>query len=726
MIIKLIPAIFLLLHFLLMQNAYGQIQKNMTDFLKQKFQRYCEALPHEEIYVHSDREDYIAGEDVWFNLYLIDRQSNKPSRTDMIAYLELLNPENLPVIQKRILIDKGFGPGQIVLPDTLSSGTYTIRAYTSWMKNFLPYNCFMKEIKIYNALSKKAFHEKNYADTEIQNEKNSDNITVTPDSRLTLKVNNFKPDTLELVLNSDIGYRSDNKNILYLFIQTHGLINYVSTEYVLSDITRIGVPKKELFPGINQITIFNSKGQPLLERFTYTPDKHDNSLIVNTSESFRTRDKISLNLSIDEGFTNQFTGANLSISVSPLTDEIGNPELIDYLVFGSEFGLAPYKVTRGRKIAEIPQDKLDSLLLTVKSNWFDWGKILSDNLPACNYQLEDKDHYLTGKLLTPDQKAPDNEEYLFLSTPGKVPGIQYATTDNQGYFSFRIHIDESVKDLIIQPDNVTKKYKIEVESAFSDKYFEAEVLPVLAKINVPACISKWIVNYQVSKIYETSFTGDPIIRDFEPKLPKRFYGKPDVALIMSDYIKLPVMQEVFYELLPGVSLKSKKSVYELLISDPVTKTRYVTAPGMLVDGVIVNDPTTIGNLDPELVERIDVIKDKYFVGNYLFFGIVSVITKAGDFSSVSLPDYAIRLPYRVIDPVISFVSPDYSSDNMKNSRIPDFRNTLYWNPSVKPDKDGKVSTVFWTSDNTSEYEINIQGITADGKAISFRKKIRVE
>jgi hypothetical protein len=63
---------------------------------------------------------------------------------------------------------------------------------------------------------------------------------------------------------------------------------------------------------------------------------------------------------------------------------------------------------------------------------------------------------------------------------------------------------------------------------------------------------------------------------------------------------------------------------------------------------------------------------------------------------------------------------------MKNRRIPDFRNTLYWNPSVKPDKEGKVSVEFWTSDITSVYEINIQGITKDGKTISLRKKIKVK
>ena len=35
----------------------------------------------------------------------------------------------------------------------------------------------------------------------------------------------------------------------------------------------------------------------------------------------------------------------------------------------------------------------------------------------------------------------------------------------------------------------------------------------------------------------------------------RFYGKPDIELVLEDYIKLPVMHEVFFELMPGVFMK---------------------------------------------------------------------------------------------------------------------------------------------------------------------------
>jgi hypothetical protein len=726
MIKKIKPAILLLIFFLFLQGAYGQVQKNMTDYLTQRFLRYCNAVPREEIFIHSDREDYIAGEDLWFKAYLIDRQSSRPSLNSKIVYFELLNPENRPVIQKRIKIDKGFGPGQIVLPDTLSSGAYTIRAYTSWMKNFLPFNCYMKEIKIYNALSNKAFRGKIYSDTIFKKGKVAGIIPATPDAGMTLRVNNFNPDTLEILVSTDNTFRSYNKNILNLFIQTHGLINHVSTEKILTATTRISIPKKELIPGINHITIFDSNGQPLYERFIYTPEKNKQFLMVNSAESYKTRDMISLDLAFGNEVINPLNTTNLSVSVSPVTYQSENMELSDYMVFGTEFGLLSQNTVKGRKINEFPPGIIDSLLLNVKSNWINWRTILSDELPVFRYQVENEDHYLTGKLLTPDQKAPDAEEYLILSTPGKVAEFQYTRTDDQGNFSFRVHIDESVKDLIIQPDDVTKNNKIIIESSFSDQYLQSEISVDSTNKPVSPLISKWSVNYQVRKIYGASSLGDPLNPIFPPIKPKRFYGKPDIELIMADYINLPVMEEVFFELIPGVSLKKKKSIYEISIADPVDKRPYETAPGLLIDGVIINDPSIIANLDPEIVEKIDIVKEKYSIGDYLFFGIVNVITKSGDYSCVTLPDYAIRLPYRVIDSVWSFASPDYSSAEMKNNRLPDFRNTLYWNPTVKPDKDGKAGIEFWSSDITSDYVINIQGITSDGKIISLRKIIKIK
>ena len=725
MVKKLKPAIFLLIYFLFTQSAYSQLQKDIPGYLKKQFLSYTEAVPREEIFVHIDREDYIAGEDLWFNLYLIDRQSFMPSESSRIVYFELLNTENRPVVQKRILIDKGFGPGQIVLPDTLSSGSYTIRAYTSWMKNFLPYNCFMKDINIYNTLSNKAFIRKLNAGNFIMIG-NSNNTKEIKNAGITLNINNSKPDFLEIFVNADKRFRSESNDLIYIFIQTHGNINHVSSEKLTEETTMFSVPKVLLSAGINQITIFNSNGKPVGERYIYTPSTESNFLKVHSVDSCDLRDKITLEIELKDESLQALNSTNLSVSVAPQPNDMEVMDMDDYLLFGTEYGLPWQEAIKGKKNKELSREIMDSILLNVTSNWIDWSTILSGDLPDFKYKIEKEDHLLPGKLLTNDQQAVHPGEMLLMCIPGKEALFQYARTDNEGNFSFNIHIDEGLKDLIFMPDDVSKNHKIIIESSFSDQYLKSEVSVDSTSGSISAYISKLSVNLQVQKIYGVSAIGNSLNPVFRPVKPSRFYGNPDIELILADYISLPVMSEIFFELLPDVSLKKKKSTYEISITYRIDDDQFYTLPCLMIDGVIIKNPSMIANLDPEIVEKIDVIKGKYLVGKYYFPGLVNVITKSGDFSCVSLPDYMVRLPYKVTDSVRSFASPDYSSQEMKDSRIPDYRNTLYWNPSVKPGKDGRAIVEFWSSDNKSDYLINIQGITHEGKTFSFQKILKVK
>jgi hypothetical protein len=276
------------------------------------------------------------------------------------------------------------------------------------------------------------------------------------------------------------------------------------------------------------------------------------------------------------------------------------------------------------------------------------------------------------------------------------------------------------------PEDAVSTKKIIIESSFSDKYYQSELSVDSSERSVLPYISKLSVNHQVQKIFDNQAIATTIEQTLLSSVPERFYGKPDIELKLADYISLPDMGEIFFELLHGVYLKKKKSGYEVSITAHIGDNLFITYPYLMIDGVIIRDPSMIANLDPEIVEKIDVIKEKYLVGTYFFPGIVNVITKSGDFSCVSLPDYMTRLSYRVIDHVSSFGSPDYSSEEIKESRIPDYRNTLYWNPSVKPGKDGKARVEFWSSDNKTDYLINIQGISEDGKPLSVKKIIKVK
>ena len=92
-------------------------------------------LPAEEIFLRTGRDLYMAGEQVNFKLYTLDAASGKPVQTSDIVYLELLDRQHSPLVQKKIAIGGGEGSGMFTLPNELISDHYYLRAYTSWMKN---------------------------------------------------------------------------------------------------------------------------------------------------------------------------------------------------------------------------------------------------------------------------------------------------------------------------------------------------------------------------------------------------------------------------------------------------------------------------------------------------------------------------------------------------------------------------------------------------------------
>jgi hypothetical protein len=710
------PAFLIVMILLIMQNSFGQTQKDMTAYLTQKFLRYCQAVPREEVFLHTDREEYISGEEMWFNAYVIDRQSSKVSLNSRIVYFELLNSVNRPVIQKRVLTDNGFGAGQIVLPDTLSTGTYTIRAYTNWMKNFLPYNCYVKNISVFNTLNASTFRIKKQPvlpgkETELASE------------GIDIEIDNTGDEFLTVTVNTDTDFRSKN-SLIYIFIQTKGNINHVGSERLQNPDTKISIQKSKLTGGINQITVFNSRGEPVSEKYAYTKAENIGILNLQSADSFGLRNKITLHLEDKAKNPAKLNMTNFSISVSPLINGREPLGIDDYLIFGSEFD--EFNMLTNHNIITNLKDSIsEGILDGLRSNWIDWKKILSGQ-PELKYLPEREEHFIGGRLLTENQSTSGISEFLLMSSPGREASFQYARTDPYGNFNFKIHIDEGLKDLVIMPDSIGKNQRIIIESSFSDKYQNYGAARDSSTDYIPDYFSKLSVNNQVQKIYGIPSTGGTMSTASTAEAPLRFYGKPDMEIILADYISLPVMSEIFFELIPAVALKKKKSGYEISITNRIDNSQYTTYPTMMIDGVIIRDATYISNLDPQFVEKIDVILEKYMVGKYLFPGLINVITKAADFTSITLPGYMIRIPYRVTEPVRTFVSPDYTSDQVRESRVPDYRNTLYWNPAVKTDSNGMTGVEFWSSDNKSEYVINVQGITREGKPVSVNKIIRVK
>jgi hypothetical protein len=104
----------------------------------------------EELFVRTDRDVYITGEQVWFKVYELNALTHAPSDLSKVIYLELLDKNNFPLMQVKVKKDNKSSSSGFILPGNISSGNYIIRAYTNWMKNFPTDQFFYKTISVIN------------------------------------------------------------------------------------------------------------------------------------------------------------------------------------------------------------------------------------------------------------------------------------------------------------------------------------------------------------------------------------------------------------------------------------------------------------------------------------------------------------------------------------------------------------------------------------------------
>ncbi len=89
--------------------------------------------PLEKIYVHFDKEAYLAGETIWFKAYLLS--GNKPSQTSSMLCVEWLNDSGRLMQKKVFPLINSSAAGSFEIPPGLGSMVTTVRAYTKSMMN---------------------------------------------------------------------------------------------------------------------------------------------------------------------------------------------------------------------------------------------------------------------------------------------------------------------------------------------------------------------------------------------------------------------------------------------------------------------------------------------------------------------------------------------------------------------------------------------------------------
>lgn len=115
-------------------------------------------IPLQKIYFTTDKEIYTPSEQLWFSAYLFENNSLLRDTANVltIGLYDVLS-EKMVVI-KKFLIENRIATGNMLLPDSLFSGDYTLVAYTNLVdETNTPIAANFKPLKIYDRTGDKPF-----------------------------------------------------------------------------------------------------------------------------------------------------------------------------------------------------------------------------------------------------------------------------------------------------------------------------------------------------------------------------------------------------------------------------------------------------------------------------------------------------------------------------------------------------------------------------------------
>ncbi len=125
------------------------------------------ASQKEKIYLQTNHSFFNPGEAIYFKLYVVRAEDNKPTNISSVVYTELISPSGTLLQKAKFPVTDGYAEGSFDFNSEAPGGIYKLRAYTSWMQNESESLFFVKEITLQKVLAprilmKLDFPEKGY------------------------------------------------------------------------------------------------------------------------------------------------------------------------------------------------------------------------------------------------------------------------------------------------------------------------------------------------------------------------------------------------------------------------------------------------------------------------------------------------------------------------------------------------------------------------------------
>lgn len=760
-------------------NVYAQ-NNVRVDYLVNRFQQYGVENLQEKLFVHTDRDFYLAGEPLWLKVYSVDGAFHRRLSISKMCYVQILDNQGSTVAQTKVALTDGVGSSFINLPASLTSGEYTLRAYTRWMRNYGVEFFFQKKLRIANGEQIPVPATNSAQRPDIQFFAEGGSLIEGIPSKIAFKISDIYGKGID---GKGVVVAGDADSVVRFETFKFGMGSFEFTPKAGKSYKAIiqvnGQQYDADLPNISaggySMRVKSDKKDSLdvLVYFVGTGDPKVAFLIGHTRQIVR----VALSQTFKDGVAKFTISKNqLSDGITHLTifDASQKPicerlyftrperglDIIATLAQSSFAPRQPVTVSIATRVGETPVSanlsmsvfKVDSLQPANLMNISSYLLLTSDlkgYIESPTYYFDSSNdgvHEAADNLmLTQGWRKFKWENVLSGNIHKKIFAPEYEGIIVSGRFkNSPTDMPVTNAELLLSragggDDLYPSKTDHDGRFMFALKYLDETNNVVITDLNGGSLSQAEIDDpFEVERVRASARSEQAIRLSSElsdrfmhyqispssvgervdQKTPRlsSFYGKPDVSYKLDDYVRFPSVEDIFREYIPEVIVRRQTRKTYLYLLNRDDNKFFLQRPLVLVDGLPVVDHEKIAIANTKSIDRIDVHARKFFHGQLVHHGIVSFHTVKGDLSGFELDSSSVAFEYTGASAPREFYTPKYSTPESRSSRLPDFRNLLTWLPNIEA-RQGKTEPVlFFTSDVTGKFIAHIQGITSDGQA----------
>lgn len=510
------------------------------------------------------------------------------------------------------------------------------------------------------------------------------------------------------------------KGNLQLLAQQNGKIAFSVKISTSKNFAVANLPKSEFPSGISVLTLFNQEAIPVAERLIFVNNTFD-KIKIDINNLKAQYDKRSPFL-VDLLATNEGSPIQGSFSISVTNSSAVEPDLenetniLTSLLLKSE--LKGY-IEKPNSYFMANQSKalanLDQLLLTQGWRKIDWKTIASAQPQVQRFKAE-TDLKISGNVSTYGGKPISNSKVSLFTMSMGIVAID-TLTDIGGDFSFtKLNFPDSTKFVI---NSLNEKGK----SSRSNAKIKLNLTP---RQRVTENTNNGDVEINVNQQLKNYLKNSD---DYFLEQMKRGMLTRTIQLDKVDIIGQKSQKSASSSLVSGGKADytfTKKDLSNVtLLSTYITSRTGIPssqrAPGGMSIGsmtIILDGLVYAGGIDmlnPQDIESIEVLKNMNNTSIYGIRGgngVLVVNTKKGGYDPEGGEgaNPIVYYPKGYATPR-QFYSPRY--DTSPDAK-PDFRNTIYWNPSIVSSTEGKFKLDYFNADVPGIYRVVIEGFDMMG------------